>query len=110
MQLFRIGGLDGWLVSFEYKDEIQLWRTSEESGLVAVRDVGFIVTADVGDVARNGKVAHREVSTSSWFALYPDENSIVRITPSTCRLRAARFEAHSVFSCGCAASSRLTRR
>ena len=44
-------------MSFECKDEIQLWRTSEGSGLVATRDTEFIVIAEVGDAARDGKVA-----------------------------------------------------
>ena len=84
MQLFRVGGLDGWLLSLERKDEIQLWRTSEGSGLVAARSTGFIDIAEAGDVARYSKVAHREVAASSWFALRPYENDIVRTTPSAC--------------------------
>ena len=52
-------------MSLERKGETQLWRTTEETGLVAVRDVGFIVTADVGDVARNGKVVRGEVPVAA---------------------------------------------
>ena len=73
-------------MSLERKDETRLWQTFEESGLVAARAAGFIVAAEVGNAVRNSKVAHREIAASSWFALHPDENSIVRTAPSACWL------------------------
>ena len=87
-------------MSLERKDESQLWRTSEGSGWLLRWVLGFVVVDEVGDVARYSKVVHREIAASSWFALHPDENSIVRTTPSACWFRAARLEAHSAFGCG----------
>lgn len=52
-------------MSFKCRDGTQRWRTSEESGLIAVRDVGFIITADIGDIARNGKVVRGEVPVAA---------------------------------------------
>ena len=55
------GMAGGWLVGLECKGETQLWRTSEESVLIAVRSVGFIVAAEVSDAAREDKVARSGV-------------------------------------------------
>ena len=52
-------------MSLERKGETQLWRTTEETGLVAALGAGFIVIVGVGDAARDGKVVHSEVAASA---------------------------------------------
>ena len=58
-------GMAGWLLSLERKGKTQLWRTSEESVLIAVRGVGFIVAVGVGDTARGDKVACSEAAVTA---------------------------------------------
>ena len=49
-------------MSLERKGETQLWRASEESGLVAAMGAAFVGIAKVDDAARDSKATHGVVT------------------------------------------------